>query len=62
MDSQDACQKPLPGVYGWVFPKGDHANFGIGGWERTGPMLRDQLRVLCRAHGVSEAKLEVEED
>ena len=27
----------VPGGYGWVFPKGDHANFGVGGWERTGP-------------------------
>jgi geranylgeranyl reductase family protein len=48
----------LPGGYGWVFPKGDHANFGIGGWERTGALLREQLGVLCRAHAVSGSKLE----
>jgi geranylgeranyl reductase family protein len=22
----------VPGGYGWVFPKGDHLNFGVGGW------------------------------
>ena len=48
----------LPGGYGWVFPKGDHANFGVGGWEAEGPALREHLKVLCRAHGVSEEKLE----
>ncbi len=48
----------LPGGYGWVFPKGDHANFGVGGWERTGPTLRHHLRVLCREHGVPDDRLE----
>ena len=23
----------IPGGYAWVFPKGDHANVGVGGWE-----------------------------
>src|SRR4029077_7616218 len=23
----------IPGGYGWVFPKGDHVNVGVGGWE-----------------------------
>jgi geranylgeranyl reductase family protein len=48
----------VPGGYGWVFPKGDHANFGVGGWEREGGRLREHLRRLCRAHGVSEGALE----
>jgi geranylgeranyl reductase family protein len=43
----------VPGGYGWVFPKGDHANFGVGGWEEEGPRLRDHLRRLCEAHGAS---------
>lgn len=43
----------VPGGYGWAFPKGDHVNFGIGGWEREGPRLRDHLRRLCAAHGLS---------
>ncbi len=42
----------VPGGYGWVFPKGDHANLGIGGWMSEGPRLRDHLDRLARAHGV----------
>jgi geranylgeranyl reductase family protein len=48
----------VPGGYGWVFPKGDHVNVGIGGWEREGPGLREHLRRLCEAHGMSPADLE----
>jgi len=48
----------VPGGYGWVFPKGDHVNFGVGGWGGEGPTLRDHLRRLCEAHGVSAADLE----
>ena len=48
----------VPGGYGWVFPKGDHANFGIGGWEREGPGLRARLQELCAAHGVAAGDLE----
>ena len=42
----------VPGGYGWVFPKGDHANLGVGGWSDEGPRLRDHLARLARAHGV----------
>ncbi len=42
----------LPGGYGWVFPKGDHANLGVGGWGSEGPRLRHHLARLARAHGV----------
>jgi geranylgeranyl reductase family protein len=45
------------GGYGWVFPKGDHANLGVGGWEREGPQLRDHLARLAVAHGISIEKL-----
>jgi geranylgeranyl reductase family protein len=48
----------LEGGYGWVFPKGDHLNFGVGGWEHEGPALRDHLKRLCDEHGVDETKLE----
>ena len=24
----------IPGGYGWVFPKGDHVNVGVGAWAR----------------------------
>ena len=43
----------LPGGYGWVFPKGDHANLGVGGWGSEGPRLRDHLARLARAHGIA---------
>ena len=45
----------VPGGYGWVFPKGDHANLGVGGWIEEGPRLRDHLERLARAHDVDPA-------
>lgn len=48
----------VPGGYGWVFPKAGHANFGVGGWEREGPRLREHLRRLCEAHGARFDELE----
>lgn len=42
----------VPGGYGWVFPKGDHANVGVGGWLDEGPRLRAHLERLVREHGV----------
>ncbi len=42
----------IPGGYGWVFPKGDHVNVGVGGWESQGPSLRAHLAELCRRHGI----------
>jgi flavin-dependent dehydrogenase len=47
----------VPGGYGWVFPKGDHVNFGIGGWESEGPRLREHLARLCSEHGVDAGDL-----
>lgn len=40
----------MSGGYGWVVPKEDHINVGVGGWEREGPRLRDRLACLCAAH------------
>ena len=40
----------IPGGYGWVFPKGDHVNVGVGGWEREGPgAARPSLRAMPAA-------------
>jgi geranylgeranyl reductase family protein len=47
----------VPGGYGWVFPKGGHANVGVGGWLSQGPRLREHLARLCRAHGVAPERL-----
>lgn len=48
----------IPGGYAWVFPKGDHANVGVGGWQSEGPNLREHLRRACEAHGLEPDALE----
>jgi geranylgeranyl reductase family protein len=48
----------VPGGYGWVFPKGDHVNVGVGGWASEGPRLREHLARLCAAHGMDPGSLE----
>jgi geranylgeranyl reductase family protein len=48
----------VPGGYGWIFPKGDHVNVGVGGWVHQGPRLRDHLARLCREHGIPVDALE----
>jgi geranylgeranyl reductase family protein len=47
----------VPGGYGWVFPKGDHANLGVGGWISEGPHLRKHLDRLAHEHGVDAGVL-----
>ena len=47
----------VPGGYAWVFPKGDHANLGVGGWQSEGPRLRDHLARLAEAHRVPVEQL-----
>lgn len=48
----------VPGGYGWVFPKGDHLNVGVGGWKDAGgASLRDRLNHTCRLYGFDPADL-----
>jgi geranylgeranyl reductase family protein len=47
----------VPGGYAWVFPKGDHVNVGVGGWEGEGPRLRDHLDRACEGYGLSRERL-----
>ena len=47
----------VPGGYGWIFPKRDHVNLGVGGWGEEGPRLRDHLRLLCEHYGVTIERL-----
>ncbi|HZP58035.1 MAG TPA: geranylgeranyl reductase family protein [Dehalococcoidia bacterium] len=47
----------IPGGYGWVFPKGDHLNIGVGGWKSTGPTLRARLARYCAYYGFEESRL-----
>jgi geranylgeranyl reductase family protein len=49
MTVQMACVR---GGYGWIFPKGDHVNVGVGGNSSEGPKLRAVLRRMCEAHGI----------
>jgi geranylgeranyl reductase family protein len=47
----------VPGGYAWIFPKGDHVNVGVGGWDHQGPRLREHLARLCAAYRIDESKL-----
>ena len=47
----------VPGGYGWIFPKGDHVNVGVGGWGEEGPELRRHLRILCEHYGLELRQL-----
>ncbi|HET8607198.1 MAG TPA: NAD(P)/FAD-dependent oxidoreductase [Gaiellaceae bacterium] len=42
----------VPGGYAWIFPKGDHVNVGVGGWQSEGPRLRQHLARFCGRHGL----------
>ncbi|HEX3266953.1 MAG TPA: geranylgeranyl reductase family protein [Gaiellaceae bacterium] len=47
----------VPGGYAWAFPKGDHVNVGVGGWEREGPRLREHLARACAGYAVPPERL-----
>jgi geranylgeranyl reductase family protein len=42
----------IRGGYGWVFPKADHINVGVGGNGEEGPKLRAELQRMCEAYGI----------
>jgi geranylgeranyl reductase family protein len=48
----------VPGGYAWVFPKRDHVNVGVGGWESEGPRLREHLERACAEYGLPPERLE----
>lgn len=48
----------MAGGYGWIFPKGDHLNVGVGAWKYAGFTLRPKLRDLARRYGFAESSLE----
>jgi geranylgeranyl reductase family protein len=48
----------IAGGYRWIFPKGDHVNIGVGGWESEGPGLREHFKAFCRQCGFDSAKVE----
>ena len=50
----------IPGGYGWLFPKSDHINIGVGGWANAGPKLRDTLDAYVRSYGWNPDDLRAE--
>ena len=48
----------LAGGYGWVFPKAEHLNVGVGAWKYAGFTLRPKLAELCARYGFDVARLE----
>jgi geranylgeranyl reductase family protein len=48
----------LAGGYGWVFPKSEHLNLGVGAWKYAGFTLRPKLIELCRRYGFDASRLE----
>ena len=47
----------VPGGYAWIFPKADHVNVGVGGWQSEGPRLRQRLGELCAAFAIDESEV-----
>lgn len=47
----------IPGGYCWIFPKADHLNIGVGGWENEGPRLREHFRRFCWRSGFDSAQV-----
>jgi geranylgeranyl reductase family protein len=47
----------MAGGYGWVFPKGDHSNIGVGGWPAVGRKLRAELNAYATTEGFDPATL-----
>lgn len=46
-----------PGGYGWLFPRGDHVNIGVGGWLHTAPRLRARLERVARFYRLDPAAM-----
>ena len=45
----------IRGGYGWIFPKADHLNVGVGGNGEEASKLRGELRRMCEAYGIDPA-------
>jgi flavin-dependent dehydrogenase len=46
------------GGYGWIFPKRDHLNIGVGGWQSEGPRLRQQFKAFCCRYKFDDTKVD----
>lgn len=48
----------IPGGYGWLFPKCDHLNVGVGGWKYLAGSFRPRLDRLARSYGLAPDTIE----
>ena len=48
----------IRGGYGWVFPKHEHCNLGVGGYPSGAPELRRELADYARSEGFEAEALE----
>ncbi len=48
----------LAGGYGWIFPKWDHLNVGVGSWKYSAFTLRGKLSSFCRRYGLPAEELQ----
>ena len=48
----------MAGGYGWIFPKSDHLNVGVGAWKYAGFTLRPKLFELSRRYGIPDSSIE----
>ncbi len=48
----------MPGGYGWVFPKAEHCNLGVGGYPAAAPNLRRELAAYAHSEGFDPDALE----
>jgi geranylgeranyl reductase family protein len=54
---------PLPGGYGWLFPKGDHINIGVGAFAEGDPaQLKAVTRALLAGYMRRKLCIEIAED
>ena len=51
---------PVPGSYGWVFPKGDVLTVGVIGARDAGPAVRDYYRAFVASLGLDLAMAQVD--
>jgi flavin-dependent dehydrogenase len=47
----------VPGGYGWVFPKGELVNVGVGCWPDEAPRLKERVRTVCEGYGLPSDRL-----
>ena len=47
----------VPGGYGWIFPKAEHVNVGVGCWPETANQLKSLLATVCEGYGLDPGLL-----